>query len=295
MTMPLLLLCLFAAPASVSAADLSNAQPDLAAVVETERRFASRAGEIGVRDSFLEFFADDVVTFGSEITVGKEKLRSRPPAPRPPRILLRWQPQYGGIASSGDLAWLTGPSWLTDRKGEQPPANYLYSSVWKKQGGEWKVVLDLGVTVPQKIAEADFVPAPPAVSGEKGISEADARRQVLAAEQRLASAAAENSVGRAICAAGTSTLRVHRDGEMPALGSTAACALLARNDQPVHLINAGIGVSAAGDLAYSWGTYETVGGTSDSIVQKGFYARVWQREGREWKLVFDVAVPQQKQ
>jgi ketosteroid isomerase-like protein len=166
--------------------------------------------------------------------------------------------------------------------------------MWKKHGGEWKVALDLGVAVPQRIGEADFVPAPPGVPGKKGMSEADAGRQVLAAEQRLASAAGSNSVGQAICAAGASTLRVYREGEMPALGSTAACALLARNDQPVRFINAGIGVSAAGDLAYTWGSYETVGDASGSTARKGFYVRVWRRGAKTWKLVFDVAAPQRK-
>jgi len=267
---------------------------DLAEVVETERRFSARAGEVGVRDSFLEFFADDVVTFGPEISVGKDRLRSRPPAPRPPRILLQWQPQYGGIASSGDLAWLTGPSWLTDRKQERSPANFVYFSIWKKQGGEWKVVLDLGVTVPQRIGEAGFVPAPPSVPSGRSMSEADARRQVLAAEQRLASDAVNKTVGRAICAAGASTLRVYREAEMPALGLSAACALLASNDQPARLVNAGIGVSAAGDLAYTRGSYQTVGDASGSTAQKGFYARVWERDTKGWKLVFDVAAPQQQ-
>jgi ketosteroid isomerase-like protein len=294
MTMPLLLLCLFAAPASVSATDLSNAQPDLAAVVETERRFSARAGEVGMRDSFLEFLADDVVTFGAEMSVGKDRLRSLPPAPRPLRTLLQWQPQYGGIARSGDLAWLTGPYRVTDRKGERPPVNGLYFSIWRKRGEEWKVVLDLGVRIPQRIEEADFAPAPPGVPGKTGMSEADARRQVLAAEQRLASEAEDKNAGRSICSAASSTLRVHREGEMPALGSTAACALLARNHQPVHFINAGVGVSAAGDLAYTWGTYETLAGMPDSAVQQGFYTRVWQQQGGEWKLMLDVAAPQEK-
>src|SRR5207244_9841653 len=65
--------------ASVAAAAALSAAPplpaSLQAMVDAERAFSRRAAEVGMRDSFLEFFADDAVRFDA--------------APGPAKVFLR--------------------------------------------------------------------------------------------------------------------------------------------------------------------------------------------------------------
>ena len=56
------------------------------------------------------------------------------------------------------------------------------------------------------------------------------------------------------------------------------------------------GVSASGDLGYSYGVYELreKSGTR-TVSERGNYARVWKKVNDEWKLVVDVADPLPRQ
>jgi hypothetical protein len=55
--------------------------PDLAAMADTEREFAKAATVKGWRDAFLEFFADDAIAFGPQVTLAKDRLRKQPSTP----------------------------------------------------------------------------------------------------------------------------------------------------------------------------------------------------------------------
>jgi ketosteroid isomerase-like protein len=52
-------------------------------------------------------------------------------------------------------------------------------------------------------------------------------------------------------------------------------------------------MSLAGDLGYSYGSYELVNNTGDHpLVEKGYYLHVWKRiSPDEWKIVADVTNP----
>jgi len=55
----------------------------LSEMADAERAFARRASQLGVRDSFLEFFADDAVRFDEQPSAAKpflEKLKPQPPS-----------------------------------------------------------------------------------------------------------------------------------------------------------------------------------------------------------------------
>ena len=85
--------------------------PDLAAMADTERQFAKTATVKGWRDAFLEFFADDALALGREITAAKDGLRKQPSTPFS-EFELVWEPRLGDVAASGDLGWLTGPEHI---------------------------------------------------------------------------------------------------------------------------------------------------------------------------------------
>ena len=102
--MTALAVCIFATWV-VRAQDQISA--DLSTLAETERAFAQAATQKGIRDSFLEYFADDAIAFNPAPISAKEKLRSRPARPFSD-YELRWEPRTGDVAASGELGWLTG-------------------------------------------------------------------------------------------------------------------------------------------------------------------------------------------
>jgi len=92
----------------VASAD-SSIPPALEKMVQTERDFAAACRKVGLRDSFLQFFADEALFFVPEPVRAKEGLSKRPSEPFAARQLT-WEPRLGDVAASGDLGWLTGPS-----------------------------------------------------------------------------------------------------------------------------------------------------------------------------------------
>src|SRR5260221_4104564 len=92
----------------------------LTAMVEAERAFAKRASEVGIRDSFLEFFADDAVRFAD--APGPAKAFFRGMTAQPPALVeLTWAPRVGDIAASGEIGYLTGPATRSGHA-HPPPA-----------------------------------------------------------------------------------------------------------------------------------------------------------------------------
>ncbi len=104
--------------------------PALEALAETERAFAKAATEKGIRDAFLEFFADDAVALVPEPASWKARLRAGPAVPFGEHELL-WEPRVGDVAASGELGWLTGPSTFTNKTDRREPQYGNYLSVWR--------------------------------------------------------------------------------------------------------------------------------------------------------------------
>ena len=81
-------------------------------MADAERAFAAAARVKGIRDAFLEFFADDAM-FEPGAGLAKEQLRKQKPEPFSVRELV-WEPRTGDVAASGELGWLTGPGTFID-------------------------------------------------------------------------------------------------------------------------------------------------------------------------------------
>jgi ketosteroid isomerase-like protein len=122
-------------------------QSDLMSLVEAERAFARASVAKGIRDSFLEFFADDGVNFSPEPGNAKEFYGKRPAGPS--LITLDWSPIYADISQAGDMGYTTGPYTVTSKEQQKVVGQGYYFSVWKKQaGGNWKVAADIGIQTP---------------------------------------------------------------------------------------------------------------------------------------------------
>src|SRR4051812_6651575 len=130
-----------------------SAPSPLDVLVSTEFAFAQAATRKGIRDSFLEYFADDAIAFSPAPVSAIARLRSRPGRPFS-EYELRWEPREGDVAASGELGWLTGPSTFIDHTSPNPaPQHGNYLSIWRREGdGPWRVFIDIGSSPPQAVS-----------------------------------------------------------------------------------------------------------------------------------------------
>ncbi|MGE3403476.1 MAG: DUF4440 domain-containing protein [Vicinamibacterales bacterium] len=267
--------------------------PALAAMADTERAFATRATEVGWKQAFLEFFADDAVGFAGDVTVpAKDQLRQ---APDPPRGLqLLWEPRYGDVAASGELGWLTGPSTnINPARDNGAPRYGNYASIWKRlPDGRYRVLIDVGINLP---AEAPFAPGfvrAPAGSRYQGTDTVAAATVALRAADTRLNSQAQRSQAAAFLDVLADGARLHRSGVMPLTTPGAARQWLTPQPPWTAGETRFAEAAASRDLGYTYGTYAT-GEHATIKPEKGFYTRVWVRErDGAWKLALDVLQPQ---
>ena len=268
---------------------------DLSSLVQTERLFARTCGEKGIRASFLEFFADDAIAFLPEPANYKAAVKNRP-APDPRLVTLEWEPQAGGVASSGDIGYTTGPSVRTDNTAPGKPVHYgLYFSVWKKQaGGTWKVAVDIGVSTPAQstrfgvpFKELKWRPFP--IQHREQLS-TDGQATIMSLDTDLSKSCSSLGATEGYLSCVDNESMLYCENSMPITGSDSIRAYLANKSDTAAWHPLGGGISSAADLGYSYGSYEYAGGGSS--VEKGYYLHVWKRTSPDsWKIVADVMNP----
>jgi ketosteroid isomerase-like protein len=285
-----------------------DASPELRSLVEAERAFARRSLDAGWREAFLEYFADDAISFAPEPGNAKARLLKRPATPRPIPYALDWWPVFAGISSAGDMGFTTGPSVGRDNTKPDAPPNYgYYFSVWKRQpDGTWKVALDVGTQVSELSdppSERRKFGAAPSSKWKPRRKESDPAKERRRAErdreallkmerERFAGKEGEELVGNY----GSRLLRearLHRTGFAPLVGGDAILSHLYLRATRLSWQPAAADISESGDLAYTYGAYELTlrgeGPAAAGQTERGHYAHVWQRdEDGQWWLVADV-------
>jgi ketosteroid isomerase-like protein len=267
----------------------------LASLVESERAFARLSVARGVRESFLAFFADDGINFQPHPTKTREAFLKRPAPATPPPFTLDWYPIYADISRAGDLGYTTGPYTITDRSPEHRPTQHGYFfSIWQKQpDGAWKVALDLGISTPAPPTDAPAPQfhAPHKIGGDAPRDNAArdaAPAALLAADQMLLQDESARGVASALPDAMTDEGRFHRNGMFPVAGRREVAAYLKGKTLTVTGTPSRAIVAQSGDLGYTYGTYEQRDGAQ---TEKGYYVRVWKREGTRWRVALDTTNP----
>ncbi len=281
------LVCLLAA--TVSSKDKKSASA-VNEVADAERAFAKTSVEKGVRDSFIEFFAEDGINFTPHPTKTRENLSKRP-ATRSP-FTLNWQPVYADASQAGDLGFTTGPYTLTDtRPNPQPTGHGYYFSFWRKQAdGRWKVVIDFGIQTPEpKSTNYTFAPAPPSTFKKANPNPEAEREGLLKADREFIHLASDKGANKAYLATTTDYARIYRNGRMPVVGKAAMEAFLAEKNMTIKGEPLFSDVAASADLGYTYGKFEWQE-TGATQVTKGYYVRAWKRDAKGvWKILVDVA------
>jgi ketosteroid isomerase-like protein len=278
---PKLYLVVFLAVATARAAEKEFSMQALQGLVEAERNFARAAVEHGIRDSFLQFLADDSVVFAPGPTNGRKAYS--PYNEKGER--LAWEPIFATISRAGDLGCTTGPwNFRASASDEKPTEFGEFVSIWKVQPDKsWKVVVDFGID--------HSTPTEPPSHLELLLPEIDHDVATEIANNRFENAkhsleeGLKNDAATAMISAAADRIRVLRQNQSPAVGKVAAKVLLASDHAKITRQDLGGQISRSGDLAYSYGSYSI----KDDASGLGHFLSVWKldRSG-DWKLLLDV-------
>jgi hypothetical protein len=264
----------------------SSAPDAEAEVVAAERAFAAAAARDGVRDAFLAFAHDSAVALRPEPANAKEVWRARPRT----SARLAWYPAFARAARSGDLRFTTGPYEAADSAGTVR-GHGQYVTVWSRTPDGWRYLIDVGSPHPRPDAPAaEWRPSRPrAASSSVAADDADA--SLLSADSGFAAEAESRGFAAAVEAYGDPEMRLLRPRTLPQVGLAATRAAAVADTRRYTARPVRATASAAGDLGWTWGEYESVHPGAGRR-ETGYYVRVWSREpGGRWRVLLDVAAP----
>ena len=283
----MLILC----ASALGGVSLAQAQSDRArnrrALVDMERAFARAAAIKGTRDAFIEFLADDGIIFQPGPVNGKKFWGER----QPRKGLLSWEPVFVDVSRAGDLGYTTGPwEFRPNGPADQPVAFGQYFTIWKKQrDGSWKAVLDRGVTSEKSLGRPELIYAnSKGLGGGKDFDVARGRAALITLEEEFSRSSAV-SARTAFASYLADDSRLLRQNTEPAIGKSAARALLPESGRALTWKAAMADVAKSGDLGYTYGAFEV--NTRGVTLQHGSYVRVWKKIKGKWKVVADVLSP----
>ena len=282
------------------------AQPDrqnaLASLVEAERAFSKTSEEKGLREAFLTWLAPDAIVFRPAPVEGRpvyEKMDPADPA------VLTWEPEFAEIASSGELGYTTGPYRIKPGPGAEPSGFGHYVSIWKRQpDGAWRVLLDIGVQHgPPASPAGTTTAASPTMPAPAEPLPPDALRDVEYAFGLYAGTfdkeVALKGLPKALAAFAAEDVRVYRPGGFPAVGLAAAKRMVPADEGKADRKGLGpgspkisykVGISWAGDLAYTYGTAGS--GKTGATEGSAAFLRIWRRDASgHYKIRLDIRLP----
>ena len=126
-------------------------------VLATDKAFSELSVAKGSNSAFLAYMADDTRIFGTgnePPIYGKAEAEKRfkTSGNGDPKVnVLSWTPDHAEVSGDGTLAYSDG-HWLFDGdngKGGRLKLTGHYVTVWRKTGGGWKFISDIGTTDPQ--------------------------------------------------------------------------------------------------------------------------------------------------
>jgi ketosteroid isomerase-like protein len=254
-------------------------------VIAAERASAADAADHGWAAAFRRAAAPDAITLSPDPVNAHEQLAQ---FQGDGETTLDWRPAYAGIARSGDFGFTTGPFQFRGREGIVGH----YFTVWRRQAdGGWKWIFDAGTDVRDPgpaVAMDAVIPTLPVAASDAGSAEA-AVEDVRRLEHRVAITRREprSQLIRRL----SDDVRLNRPGHPAAVGADAAAALAQATALDAIETPLRIDASSAGDMVFVLGSTSWREGEA---VRRGYAARIWQRRGREWRIVFDEIVPRRQ-
>ena len=259
----------------------------LGSLVDAEVAFADMGWQRGVRAAFLAHFAPDGVVFEPAPTRLREAWTARPEPADPLALRLQWKPAQAGVARSHDLGYTTGPFSAWTAAHPEGKRHGVFFTVWQRNAqGRWEVLLDAGIGTPGIVDFAALGAAPRPRFRGRASKDAE-RAHVLALET---AGGADGLTPTRYARLLADDVRLHRDGAPPLASRPRVAPEVAAQMARVVWTPLDARVSAAGDLAFSYGRYRQTDRTA--AVRDGYYVHLWLRDASgRWRLAYDIALP----
>lgn len=251
-------------------------------MVETEIAFARTATEKDTKTAFLEFLADDGITFNPMPGNGKEAWGARPISVSN----LAWSPEFADISTNGVVGYTTGPwEFRPNGKNDAPTGFGHFVTLWQRQlNGNYKFILDIGISH-EKVNLTEKWTSP-ADSGkelnEKKISAADSSTYFFEMAEKIGILKAYKSYV-------ADDIRLFREGKTPFVGKKAALDILKKDKSKIKFARRSMFFSA-GDLAYISNGYALLDNAGKEI-DKGNFLQIWKFRKDKWMIVLDLFRP----
>jgi ketosteroid isomerase-like protein len=255
------------------------------AVIDAENAFAGLSKQQNTREAFITHLDENSIVFSQgEPVKGQALWKQRAVG----KSLLFWWPVFADAAASGDFGYTTGPFEVSlDRANPVPSVFGYYSTVWKKnEKGEWKVVIDMGITFPSK--EKSYSELSVGASAAKGnAKEIASESDLLLINKNYDAVLSASGKSFEVITLATQA-RVHRTGAWP-YTTVDAISGSDKNDRTYSFENLGGGVASSGDMGFTYGKVSRViAKDGKTETEKLNYLRVWKREEGKWKIALDV-------
>jgi ketosteroid isomerase-like protein len=220
-------------------------------VMTTDREFAQTALESGIRVAYERFLAEGAVVFRPLPVRARDWLATHEPATG----RLEWAPAMAETACDASLAVTMG-TWSYTAKDSKVADTGQYLTVWRRADvGDWRIVLDQSISLPSMPAA---LPQP----GRPCDGASPTLEKLLAADRKLN--------------AGLRSLRLLDSASIDVRSATVGS----------------VSGSAGADLAVTYGELVDRRAARGSEPQvRAVYVRVWQRDGRSWRVLQDFVTP----
>jgi len=122
----------------------STADPE-AELMEADRAFSAMSEKQGMNEAFLGYCSEEAVLLreNSMPLEGKSAIAARIGNTDDSGFVLTWEPAFARVAGSGELGYTYGLYTLV-LKEPDTTLRGTYVSVWARENGEWRWVLDSG-------------------------------------------------------------------------------------------------------------------------------------------------------
>jgi len=273
---------------------LTEPSPALSSLIKAERAFAAQVYDKGMRGAFLANLARNSVVFDPKPVDGLRLYEEHEAKP----TLLEWEPVFADISRAGRMGYTTGPWKFRADSTAEPTVFGHYVSIWKRPpGGQWKVVLDIGVPHPRPDTTAVALTWPNDAGEKKAQVVVDyeaAQEALMEVDSKLSEASLTDGFTEALLTSASDDLRLYRSGVFPALGKEAARTLLADFTGFLSWEPDAGSLARSGDLGYTYGTAELREAIEDPEPQMRLsYVRIWKKgEYNRWQVVLDIVLEQ---
>ena len=273
-----------------AAAQIATREEQVNSLAGAERSFSKTSVAKGIRESFLEYFAEDALVFRPNPVNGKKFYRER----KNIRGTLSWDPVFADVSFAGDLGYTTGPYQF--RENNNSPASYgHFVSIWKKQNdGSWKVAIDIGIQHDSIDSNGkNFFSPSLRLSVDTFVDQESEQSELLGTDRAFSALTEKSGIVHSMTSFASSTIRLYREGATPFVGMNAAVKALFQMKSVLSWEPAVSVVAKSGDLGYTYGTMiRKYGEPTKETVEQNHYLRIWRKDKqRKWKVVLDIALP----